>query len=621
MRHSNTVRHILALIIALAIGGCVVAPPEPGVAPSEGELLRQAAQAMQRADYEAAARHYLEAADAAAAERRPDHQLQAVSALLRANQIGRAQRVMERIDADRLDRLGELRWRVASARIALAQNRPEQALDALPATTPDGVPDALRAEVHELRAEARQRTGNPLEAAREHVLRERFLAPEDHGARARSQQAVWQALNLLPDEVLRRELAPPPDVFDGWRELALIARSAQTGAAGVAGMIDNWRQRYPAHPAGGDLIELVLARERGQAARPMQIAVLLPHAGAAAAMAEALRDGFIAAHFHRENRAYTPTIRFYDTGGDAAAILSVYQQAVDDGAEFIVGPLTRQAVTVLADSGRISVPTLTLNYSESNRRSDPRLFQFGLAPEDEARQVAQRAWLDGHNHALAIVPEGEWGQRVAAAFRDEWEQFGGVLLEAETYPSELNDFSEQIRRLMNLDQSDQRHRDLARVLQQPLQHEPRRRGDADFVFMAAFPRQARLIRPQLEFHFAADLPVYSTSHVFSGQRSRDDDRDIDGVIFCDLPWLLEDGRRSLKREIERVWPDRAAQYARFYALGVDAYDVIPYLNNLRLFHYERFQGATGVLQLSDANRVYRQLPWARFSSGLPRPYH
>ncbi len=621
MHHSNTARCIVALIIALAIGGCAVAPPGPGVAPDEGELLRLAAQATQRADHETAARYYLEAADAAAAEQQAEYQLQAVAALLRANQIARTQRVMERIDTDRLDHVGELRWRVASARIALAQNRPEQALEALPAATPDGLPDALRAEVHELRAEARQRRGNPLEAAREHVLRERFLAATDTGARARNQQSAWQALNLLPDEVLRRQLAPPPDVFDGWRELALIARSAQTGATGIAGMIDNWRQRYPAHPAGEDIIELVLARERGQAARPTQIAVLLPHSGSIAAMADALRDGFIAAHFQRENRAYAPTIRFYDTGADPADILTVYQQAVDDGAEFIVGPLTRQAVTILADSGRISVPTLTLNYSEADRRADSRLFQFGLAPEDEARQVAQRAWLDGHNHALAIVPDGEWGQRVAEAFREEWEQFGGKLLEAETYPPELNDYSEQIRRLMNLDQSDQRHRDLARVLQQPLQHEPRRRGDADFMFMAAFPRQARLIRPQLEFHYAADLPVYSTSHIFSGNPSRSDDRDIDGVIFCDLPWLLEDARNPVRHEIERVWPERAAQYARFHALGIDAYDVIPYLNNLRLFHYERFRGATGVLQLSEANRIYRQLPWARFSGGLPRPYN
>jgi uncharacterized protein len=85
--------------------------------------------------------------------------------------------------------------------------------------------------------------------------------------------------------------------------------------------------------------------------------------------------------------------------------------------------------------------------------------------------------------------------------------------------------------------------------------------------------------------------------------------------------VLSGGAPAVKREIEKVWPDRSGQYARFYALGVDAYDIIPYLNNLRLFHYERFKGTTGILQLSDTNRVYRHLTWARFSGGLPRPYN
>lgn len=620
MHDRRPTRFFLTLIITLALGGCAIAP-ETTVAPTESELARQASAALQRGAHDDAARLYLEAAEAASAEDRPGHQLQAVSALLRGNHVLRAQRVLDQVERGRLDRVGLLRWQISSARIALAQNRPALALDTLPADTAEDMPAALRAQVHELRAESYQRSGAPLDAAREYVQREPLLLPGDEQARAANQQAIWQALNLLPDDVLRQQIAPPPDTLDGWRELALIARSAQTGAADIPGMISGWRQRYPAHPATTDIIDLVLARQREEAGRPMQIAVLLPLTGPVADVAAALRDGIIAAHFHRDNRAYTPQIHFYDTGGDASTVTGIYQQAIDDGADFVVGPLTREAVNAIADSGRISVPTLTLNYSESRRTSDPRLFQFGLAPEDEARQVAQRAWLDGHNHALAIVPRGEWGERVAEAFRREWEQFGGKLLESETYPADINDFADQIKRMMNLDDSEQRHRDLARVLQQPLQFEPRRRQDADFIFMAAFPRQARLIRPQLEFHYAGGLPVYSTSHVFTGKRNRNDDRDIDGVIFCDLPWLLSDDQHAAKREIERAWPERSGQYARFFALGVDAYDIIPHLNNLRLFHYERYRGVTGVLQLTDTNRIYRQLPWARFSAGLPRPYN
>lgn len=621
MPHSFPTRHFIILIIALVLGACATVPKEDVTAPpGETELLRQAERALADGEYELAGRYFLEAAGIADEAQQPGYQLQAVAALLRGNHISRAQRVLDIVDRDLLDPVDLLHWQAATARIALAQNRPEEALNTLPAATDDMAPAALRADIHELRAEAQRRTGNHLEAARERVLREAFLDPADAPGIAANQQIIWQMMNLLPDDKLRDQIAPPPDTLDGWRELTLIARSTQTGAVDIAAMIDNWQQRYPAHPASSEIIDAVLTRQREEAERPARIAVLLPLTGPVADSAGALRDGFIAAHYHRDNRAYAPTIRFYDTGPNPAEARSVYDQAVADGADFIVGPLTRQAVNLIA-SGRISIPTLTLNYTETDDRSDPRLYQFGLAPEDEARQVAQRAWLDGHNHALAIVPDGEWGRRVAEAFDDEWSRYGGKLLDTRTYPSDINDFSDQIKRMLNLDESEQRHRDLVRTLRQPLQFEPRRRHDADFIFMAAFPRQARLIRPQLEFHYAGQLPVYSTSHVYAGHPNRSEDRDINGVIFCDLPWVLTANGQPVRKEIEQVWAERSTQYVRFYALGVDAYDIIPYLNNLRLFHYERFQGATGMLQLTDTNRVYRQLPWARFTNGLPRPYN
>ena len=95
--------------------------------------------------------------------------------------------------------------------------------------------------------------------------------------------------------------------------------------------------------------------------------------------------------------------------------------------------------------------------------------------------------------------------------------------------------------------------------------------------------------------------------------------DIDDVVFCDVPWLLAKPDSPVKADVERLWPARTAQYARFYAMGADAYNVIPFLNNLKKYPYERFNGQTGVLQLADGNQIVRQLQWARFSNGLARP--
>lgn len=615
---------LTAVIIALVLGGCAAVPPERAPL-EEDEALEQAQRAEQRGDYEAAARTYMDLAARASELKRAEYQLQAAAALLHGNYIDQARRILDELDVARLHANQLIRTQLLSARIALAENHPEQALDTLRMEVAPSIPATLQARRHELRADAYRRIGNLLEAARERVKRGALIEPSNRDARAENRQEIWQTLMLLSEEALTElRLDPPPDVFSGWLELARIAKLAQRQPTDVVERIATWRELYPAHPASEDIVALVLARQQEEIRRPEQIAVLLPAGGRFSELSEALRDGIIAAHYNRQNRSYQPTIRIYDIDAGSEDAVAVYRRAIEEGADFVVGPLRKESVNAVIDAGRVQVPTLTLNYSDrASGGARAQLFQFGLAPEDEARQVAERAWLDGHNHALAIVPEGEWGQRMLEAFRRDWEELGGTLLEAQTYPAENSDFSPQLKRVLNLDESARRHRNLEQLIQRDLKYEPRRRQDTDFVYMAAFPRQARLIRPQLKFHYASQLPVYSTSHIYGGHHNRQADRDMDDVIFCDIPWVLSanDDDRRLKRKVEHLWPDRSEQYIRFYALGIDAYNIIPYLNNLRNFRYERYTGNTGVLHLGDSNRIFRRLQWAQFRGGLPRPYN
>ncbi|NIP86171.1 MAG: hypothetical protein GTO03_11630, partial [Planctomycetales bacterium] len=49
------------------------------------------------------------------------------------------------------------------------------------------------------------------------------------------------------------------------------------------------------------------------------------------------------------------------------------------------------------------VATLTLNMAGPEHTAPPNLFQYALAPEDEAAQVARRAIADGQTRALALI--------------------------------------------------------------------------------------------------------------------------------------------------------------------------------------------------------------------------
>lgn len=610
---------LLLFIAVLGLHGCATGPGGRAVT-SEDEILQKAQKAENRGNLIEAAKQYNKLAAVTSALKRPEYQLQAASILIRGNYIAEARQILDMIDDNKLHANQRIRRHLLIAKVALAENKPATALDMLDVKTTSDTPAELNAELYELRADAYQRSGKLIESVRQRVLREPYLL--DQTQIPENQKALWQTLMLMSEDELRQQrVEPPPDELSGWLELASIAKESQTEPQDIDQRISEWHSRYPRHHVTQDILESLLARKQEEILRPNTIALVLPLTGTYAKPATALRDGFLAAYYNRKNQAYQPTIRVYDVGTDANDIKKTYNQAVNDGAEFIVGPLNKETVNRLINTTRLTVPTLTLNYYEKPTKSVDNLYQFGLAPEDEARQLAERAWLDGNNQALVILPEGEWGQRLYQSFEETWQQLGGTVLEQQVYPSEQSDFSKQIRAALNLDESDERHRKLEKLLHENLKFEPRRRQDVDFIFLAAFPRQARLIRPQLKFHYAGNIPVYATSHIYSGKRNRHADRDMDDIIFEDIPWVLYTPNNTppLQKTINQLWPEESDQYTRLFAMGIDAYNLIPHLNHLKSYSYERYNGETGILSLDAYHRIFRQLSWARFRNGIPRP--
>ena len=220
---------------------------------------------------------------------------------------------------------------------------------------------------------------------------------------------------------------------------------------------------------------------------------------------------------------------------------------------------------------------------------------------------------------MALIPDNAWGTRVFQAFREQFLQLGGEIVAAQQYDDSSSDFSRPIRRLFNLDDSESRYQALQRMLGERLNFEPRRRQDAQAVFVLAFPRAARQLKPQLRFHHAGDLPVYSTSHVYQASDDPDIDRDMDGLMFCDIPWALDPQGNwaTLREKTETLWPDRGRRYQRLFALGFDAYQIAPWLDTMHLPGFAQFPGATGILSLDDDKQLHRVLEWARFSRGAP----
>lgn len=351
--------------------------------------------------------------------------------------------------------------------------------------------------------------------------------------------------------------------------------------------------------------------------RPRRIALLLPLSGNQRAVAGALRDGFLAAYFAAAADPAKPSIQVLDeeAGGAAAA----YQQAIDNGADLIVGPLLKPSVTaVLPLAGRVT--TLALNQIDAGMEIPAGFYQFALAPEDEAVAVAAHATAMGHRRALVLAPDTDWGRRMLSAFIPAVEARGGSVRAYHFYDPLDTDFTADIERLLLLDESRERHHALTANLGIAPGFEPRRRGDIDFIFLAASTGSGRLLRPQLRFLYAGDIPTYATSAIHTAGSSGD--MDLDGVMFTDAPVLLgaDPRARQLRATLAARWGDGVVGLLRFHAMGFDAWALA---NALGSGGAPVIDGLTGRLSPDPERRFHRETIWAEYRDGsivpLPSP--
>lgn len=608
---------LLTLILStILLFGCAEKPLRVTADPTKDKPAA-AQQALEIGNYYLAIQLFHQLAEESPPPKRYEYQYSVALAMYKAGLEQQAEQLLQQIPAARLPMALKLQRQLLQAEIPLKRD-PELSLSILrkPAVSEAQLPDRvdLYADFHLLRARAFGRLGKPMETGREYILRELYLSePSEIDA---NQMAIWQSLSLLtPKELRILRLPPPPNALSGWVQLVAIAKDYSLTPDEVQQRLKTWRSRYVGHPASEQVLTMLLERSRELTTRPGNIALLLPLSGRYARAAEAVLDGIFSSYYQDPQRD-SITLRVYDIGDQPEQALLSYKQAIEEGAEFVIGPLDKTAVTELARIRELSVPVLALNHAETAESAN--LYQFALAPEDEAREVAERAWTEGYRQAAVMVPASSLGQRLNSAFAERWQGLGGQIVAQNSYSTDTNDFSAPIKALLQIDDSELRKRRVQQLMGKRVEFVPRRRQDIDFVFLAASPQPARLLRPQLKFHHAGDLPILATSHVYSGVVDRNADRDMDDIVFCDMPWTL--GAPSPQQDLRKL-PELKAhrdQLQRLVALGVDAYQLVSLVSMLEKHPYERYQGETGSLHLASDRSIMRQLLWARFERGRPK---
>jgi outer membrane PBP1 activator LpoA protein len=611
-------QRISIIILLLMLGACAT-PPKTDL--NTEKMLAEAAARLQDGDNQGAVNIYAELARNASQPQRDQYQLLAMEAALTPDLLEVARQYLEVLDDQHLNLEEQGRKRLARAQIELLSSNPGKAQDAL-AFPVDKLSPELQLRFLSTQAQVYLASGLNLEAIRAYIDLDSIINEE--AQRAQNMQDLWSALNQTPHSDLfnwsQNTLDP---VMKGWLELAYIAKTTPIQGGALDAQLEAWQQVYAEHPANPVMIDQLRSEWAELQTYPTNIAVLLPMSGRIAPVSQAVADGILASYFQTQSTLglAQPQIRFYDTARTDISIQALYELAVEEGAEFVIGPLNKDKVETLANTTDLTVPVLALNTMGAELTPPEMLYQFGLSPEDEARQAAERASIDGYEFGIVYAPKNDWGERIVESFTLRYEELSGTVLAKGMFDAKANDYSSTIKKTLNLDQSELRARQVQATIRQNVKSEPRRRQDAQFVFIAATPRQARLLKPQLKYHRSGDLPVYATSHLFSGQVDKKADRDLNGITYSEIPWLITSANpeADLKAMLERVDTEAVSKYPRLVALGIDSYKLIPYLPRLSSRSYERYEGVTGNLSVDENRILHRQLKWATFSKGQPKP--
>jgi outer membrane PBP1 activator LpoA protein len=599
----------LALLVLLS--SCRVLPPT--VAERAGTE-QSAESAARRGDHAQAASIYERIANTRPASEQADLQLTAAREWLAANRPAEASRVLSGI-AGPLTAQQSLERSLIDAESSLQSNHAPEAWQKISAI-PDAVGATSGSRYYPLKMRIALAAELPIDGIRAEMAAERYSLNSSETTQLRSQ--LLTGLRAARDRGVKLDPAATSDqTVRGWLELGAIATDTRGVSLSGAAEAEAWRSKYPNHPAL-EMLPQAIPAPLVSAAPGGRIALLLPLTGAAASQAATVRDGFQSA-YDQLPQATRPDLRIYDTGalppGEAIA------EARTAGSSFVVGPLTREDVAAVAALGSQSIPVLALNYLPTDRQAPSGMYQFALSPENEARLVARRLIADGHKRGIALVPRGEWGNRVIDAFSREFAAGGGSLIGQAEYDSSENDYGYQLQSILRVSDSEARHQRLQNVLGTKLNFEPRHRGDIEFILMITErANNARLMLPQLKFAYAGDIPTYALSTAYEPD-SVDANRDIDGLIYPDMPWMVSDdaGVAAIRTTIGQTWEGKAAWRSRLFAFGYDACQLMVAMSGSRRNIGEiQVSGLTGQLHLDAKGRVLRDLIWVQIRDGDPK---
>jgi branched-chain amino acid transport system substrate-binding protein len=164
--------------------------------------------------------------------------------------------------------------------------------------------------------------------------------------------------------------------------------------------------------------------------------------GNAGAVGQAMRNAaeMALAEFNASSIQLLPK----DDAGTAQGAQTAVQQAIDEGAQVILGPLFAHSVTNAKSVTRNrGVPMIA--FSTDSNVAAPGAYLLSFLPESEVDRVVGYAASQGKHSFIALVPSGAYGSVAESEFRQSVARRGGRVVALEHYGDDRNKIGDAAR--------------------------------------------------------------------------------------------------------------------------------------------------------------------------------
>ncbi|PMH39794.1 penicillin-binding protein [Vibrio sp. 10N.286.49.B3] len=553
---------------------------------------------------------YLMQADSSEGSLQNDLLIMALKASLQDGNTQQADLLIKRISKQNLSPLQQAEWLLQRAQLQLINGQPEAAYSQLNFRQSWTLTDNQWKSYHQIRIQALNELYSPFEVTRESIALSKYLSNSE---KADIAEQVWQNLSSYSLAELNALPTRASDVvLNDWIELATIMKSLNHSLLQLQTTVQQWLNDHDTHPANlytPIAIQDVLALE---ITKPTRTALLLPLTGRFAQQAQLVRDGFILAMMEDSDRDPNATLTVIDTNIHSAD--EIKAKVREANIDFLVGPLVKDNIELLQEAQLKSnnpIPALALNIP-STIEAGTNTCYLTLSPEQEVAQAAKYLFEQGYEFPLILAPKDSLGERVVDAFKQQWKEYSDHDVAVSRFDKKQQ-LQLNINNAFGLQDSQQRIAQIEKLMGVPLETQARSRRDIDAVYIVAKSSELTLIKPFIE---VAINPDTKQPQLFANSRSNTGSKqyeDLTGVIYSDIPMLIDEDAK-LDSSLEPLWPNSSNAKKRLQALGMDAYNLMGELPQMKAIEGHELKGKTGILTINDQCVVQREISWATYGA-------